>query len=159
MAGLGERLNEIHARILAGGRTASLDLFAEAAAPVTGHVMQQVSGITEDEDGTQIRWIRASVCPRCGGFKLGSAVPPHLPSCPTPTAAGVSLLASTDDVHCPACGPQSVPEADLPVVLSYVEDFRPTGTGTAPLAAVEEFVRTTCPACGGEAGRYRTEES
>jgi leucyl-tRNA synthetase len=56
-------------------------------------------------------------------------------------------------VHCPACGPQPVPEADLPVVLPYVEDFRPTGTGTAPLAAVAEFVRTECPACGGEARR------
>jgi leucyl-tRNA synthetase len=56
-------------------------------------------------------------------------------------------------VHCPACGPQPVPESELPVVLPYVEDFRPTGTGTAPLAAVEEFVRTTCPSCGGEARR------
>jgi hypothetical protein len=49
MAGLGDRLNDIHARILAGSRIASLDLFREAAAPVTGHVMQQVPGVTEDE--------------------------------------------------------------------------------------------------------------
>src|SRR5258708_33870950 len=49
MAGLGERLNEVHAQIAAGSRTASLDLFVEAAGPVTGHVMRQVPGVTEDE--------------------------------------------------------------------------------------------------------------
>jgi DNA-directed RNA polymerase specialized sigma24 family protein len=49
MAALGDRLNDIHVRILAESRTASLDLFKEAAGPVTGHIMQQVPGVTEDE--------------------------------------------------------------------------------------------------------------
>jgi leucyl-tRNA synthetase len=46
-----------------------------------------------------------------------------------------------------------VPEADLPVVLPRVEDFKPDDTGVSPLARVEEWYRTTCPRCGGEARR------
>jgi leucyl-tRNA synthetase len=56
-------------------------------------------------------------------------------------------------VHCPSCGAVGVPEAELPVLLPAVEDFRPTGTGLSPLASVESFVRTTCPRCGGPARR------
>ena len=43
-------------------------------------------------------------------------------------------------VHCKSCGPGAVPEEDLPVLLPEVDDFRPTGTGKSPLAAVEGFV-------------------
>jgi leucyl-tRNA synthetase len=56
-------------------------------------------------------------------------------------------------VECDRCGLQPVPEADLPVLLPQVDSYRPTGTGDSPLAGIPEFVRTTCPACGGEAGR------
>ncbi|MDX1577867.1 MAG: class I tRNA ligase family protein, partial [Gemmatimonadota bacterium] len=56
-------------------------------------------------------------------------------------------------IYCDACGPRAVPEEDLPVVLPYVEDFRPTATGVSPLARVEDFHVTTCPECGGEARR------
>tara|TARA_B100001123_G_scaffold369510_1_gene431211 strand:+ start:308 stop:2794 length:2487 start_codon:yes stop_codon:yes gene_type:complete len=56
-------------------------------------------------------------------------------------------------IYCDECGPQAVPEKDLPVRLPYVEDFRPTATGVSPLARVQEFYRTTCPECGGEAHR------
>src|SRR2546430_5780890 len=59
-------------------------------------------------------------------------------------------------VHCPACGAVPVPEDQLPVLLPDIaspEDVRPTGTGRSPLAAVEAFVRTSCPACGGPAER------
>ncbi|HEV8064130.1 MAG TPA: class I tRNA ligase family protein [Acidimicrobiales bacterium] len=56
-------------------------------------------------------------------------------------------------VHCQVCGPKAVPEEDLPVLLPYVEDFRPTGTGLSPLASVPEFVDTTCPGCGRPARR------
>jgi len=56
-------------------------------------------------------------------------------------------------VYCDACGPRAVPVEDLPVVLPYVEDFRPDSSGVAPLARSEAFIRTTCPACGGPATR------
>jgi len=46
-----------------------------------------------------------------------------------------------------------VPEKDLPVLLPYAENFRPTGTDKSPLATIEEFVKTRCPRCGGEARR------
>ncbi len=61
-------------------------------------------------------------------------------------------------IYCDRCGIVPVPEEDLPVVLPYVEDFRPTGTGVSPLAAVPEFVNTTCPRCGGP-GRRETDVS
>ncbi len=56
-------------------------------------------------------------------------------------------------VYCADCGTVPVPEEELPVVLPEVADFRPTGTGDSPLAAVESFVRTVCPSCGGPARR------
>jgi len=56
-------------------------------------------------------------------------------------------------VHCDACGPVAVPEEELPVVLPRVEDFKPDDSGVSPLARVEEWYRTTCPRCGGEARR------
>jgi leucyl-tRNA synthetase len=61
-------------------------------------------------------------------------------------------------IHCDGCGPVAVPEENLPVVLPEVPDFRPAGTGRSPLAAVEEFVRARCPACGGP-GRRETDVS
>ncbi|HZB95481.1 MAG TPA: leucine--tRNA ligase, partial [Herpetosiphonaceae bacterium] len=54
-------------------------------------------------------------------------------------------------IYCARCGTVPVPEAELPVLLPPVADIRPTGT--APLAAVPEFVHTTCPTCGGPAQR------
>jgi leucyl-tRNA synthetase len=56
-------------------------------------------------------------------------------------------------VYCRDCGEHPVPEDQLPVVLPDIEDFRPTGTGVAPLAASPEFMETSCPACGGPAER------
>ena len=56
-------------------------------------------------------------------------------------------------VHCDGCGAVAVPDADLPVMLPDVADFRPTGTGRSPLAAIEDWVRTSCPRCGGPARR------
>ena len=41
-----------------------------------------------------------------------------------------------------------VPEKDLPVELPHVEDYKPKGKGTSPLAAVDEFVNVKCPECG-----------
>ncbi len=54
-------------------------------------------------------------------------------------------------IHCPRCGIVPVPEDQLPVELPYDVEFRPTGE--SPLALAEDFVRTTCPQCEGEATR------
>jgi leucyl-tRNA synthetase len=56
-------------------------------------------------------------------------------------------------VHCPNDGVVAVPEAQLPVRLPDVERYEPTGTGESPLAAIDSFVKTTCPKCGGPAKR------
>ncbi len=56
-------------------------------------------------------------------------------------------------IHCDACGPVPVPEADLPVVLPRVEDFKPDESGVSPLARLKEWYRTTCPRCSREARR------
>ena len=47
-----------------------------------------------------------------------------------------------------------MPEAELPVVLPEIEDFKPRGR--PPLAQAEEWVNVPCPACGGP-GRRETE--
>lgn len=54
-------------------------------------------------------------------------------------------------IHCPACGIQPVPDAELPVVLPREVEF--TGRGQSPLARLDSFVNTTCPKCGGAARR------
>ena len=54
-------------------------------------------------------------------------------------------------IYCDTCGVVPVPEADLPVILPH--DVQITMTGGSPLARVEAFVRTTCPACRGPARR------
>jgi len=54
-------------------------------------------------------------------------------------------------IYCSKCGIIGVPDKDLPVVLPHEVKFQ-TGDGS-PLEKVEEFIRTTCPQCGGEARR------
>jgi leucyl-tRNA synthetase len=54
-------------------------------------------------------------------------------------------------IYCGKCGTVPVSEEDLPVLLPYNIDFRPTGL--SPLLYSEEFVNTTCPKCGGAAKR------
>jgi leucyl-tRNA synthetase len=56
-------------------------------------------------------------------------------------------------IYCPDHGAVPVPEDQLPVVLPYIEDFQPKGTGMAPLASDPSFVQTTCPICGKPARR------
>ncbi len=46
-------------------------------------------------------------------------------------------------VYCDACGMVPVPDDQLPVVLPDIEDYAPRGR--SPLAAAEDWVRTTCP--------------
>ncbi len=56
-------------------------------------------------------------------------------------------------VYCDACGTQPVPEAQLPVLLPDIPDFRPDDSGVSPLARHEEWYHTACPQCGGRARR------
>jgi len=59
-------------------------------------------------------------------------------------------------IFCEKCGWQAVKEEDLPVELPELENFKPTGSGVAPLGQLPNFVKTTCPKCGGE-GRRETD--
>ncbi|NOY69685.1 MAG: leucine--tRNA ligase [Deltaproteobacteria bacterium] len=54
-------------------------------------------------------------------------------------------------IFCDKCGPVPVPDEDLPVLLPEDVDL-PVGGGS-PLPNLEEFVKTTCPACGLPARR------
>ncbi len=54
-------------------------------------------------------------------------------------------------IYCDACGEVPVPETDLPVLLPYDVDFRPTGE--SPLARSPEFHEVKCPHCGAAARR------
>lgn len=56
-------------------------------------------------------------------------------------------------VHCPACGVVTVPEDQLPLTLPDVRTYEPSGTGESPLAKIDDWVKTTCPVCGGPAKR------
>jgi len=56
-------------------------------------------------------------------------------------------------VHCEDCGWVPVSDGELPVVLPVVEKYEPTDSGESPLAAIEEWVQTSCPACGEGARR------
>ncbi len=57
-------------------------------------------------------------------------------------------------VYCEHCGAVPVPQDELPVKLPDIEDYAPRGR--SPLAAAEDWVRTSCPECGGE-GRRETD--
>ena len=56
-------------------------------------------------------------------------------------------------VHCDECGWVPIPESELPLRLPEVENYEPTDTGESPLAAIHDWVHTTCPKCGGPAHR------
>ncbi len=54
-------------------------------------------------------------------------------------------------IHCESCGEVPVDEKDLPVLLPYDVEFKPTGE--SPLARSEKFVNVHCPRCGKPAKR------
>jgi leucyl-tRNA synthetase len=56
-------------------------------------------------------------------------------------------------VYCDACGTVPVPEAQLPVLLPNIPDFKPDDSGVSPLARHEEWYHTPCPQCGKQARR------
>jgi len=62
-------------------------------------------------------------------------------------------------VHCDKCGTVALPEDQLPLLLPEMADFTPAASDdpeappAPPLGKVTDWVRTTCPACGGQAAR------
>lgn len=54
-------------------------------------------------------------------------------------------------VYCKDCGIQPVREEDLPVLLP--ENVKISGKGESPLKNAPEFLKTSCPKCGGYAER------
>jgi leucyl-tRNA synthetase len=54
-------------------------------------------------------------------------------------------------IHCAACGPVPVREADLPVLLPETVDYR--GSGDNPLTRDVDFLTVDCPQCGAAARR------
>src|SRR5262249_3090652 len=54
-------------------------------------------------------------------------------------------------LYCERDGIVAVPERDLPVILP--DSVKITLSGGSPLLDVPEFLNTTCPKCGGAAGR------
>ena len=56
-------------------------------------------------------------------------------------------------IHCAECGPQPVPDEQLPVVLPDVENYKPTDTGESPLANMKIWKSVACPNCGGHGER------
>ena len=56
-------------------------------------------------------------------------------------------------VKCEKCGFVAIDEKELPLELPEVESYMPTDNGESPLAAMTDWVNTTCPCCGGPAQR------
>ena len=56
-------------------------------------------------------------------------------------------------VHCDKCGYVPLDESELPLLLPEVDSYMPTDNGESPLAAMTDWVNTTCPCCGGPAKR------
>ena len=56
-------------------------------------------------------------------------------------------------VNCEKCGWVPIPEEELPLKLPNVDSYEPTENGESPLAAMTDWVNTTCPKCGAPAKR------
>ncbi len=56
-------------------------------------------------------------------------------------------------IHCEKCGWVPLSEDQLPLLLPDVENYEPTDTGESPLSKMTDWVKTTCPKCGGPAQR------
>jgi replicative superfamily II helicase len=100
--------------------------------------------ISEDEDGRKVDWEASRICPHCGGFAAGTRPLDHARNCPRPHFDGVSVLASMDDVHCPACG--SMGARNRPILLSL------QGSAAASVAVVVNGLSNDLRRRTGEAG-------
>ncbi len=56
-------------------------------------------------------------------------------------------------VYCEKCGWVAIPDEELPLVLPEIETFEPGENGESPLAKAYDWIKTSCPKCGGEAQR------
>ena len=56
-------------------------------------------------------------------------------------------------VKCECCGWVPLPYDQLPLKLPEVKNYEPTDDGESPLAAMTDWVNTTCPKCGRPAKR------
>ena len=56
-------------------------------------------------------------------------------------------------VYCEKCGFVPLDESELPLLLPEVDSYMPTDNGESPLAAMADWVNTTCPCCKGPAKR------
>lgn len=56
-------------------------------------------------------------------------------------------------VKCEKCGYVPLDESELPLELPEVDSYMPTDNGESPIAAMTDWVNTTCPCCGGKAQR------
>lgn len=56
-------------------------------------------------------------------------------------------------IYCEHCGYVPLSESELPLRLPEVTSYEPTGDGDSPLAALDSWVNTKCPKCGGDAKR------
>ena len=56
-------------------------------------------------------------------------------------------------VHCDKCGWVPLPYSELPLKLPEIEDLEPTDDGSSALARATDWIKTTCPKCGGPANR------
>ncbi|KAI0100782.1 hypothetical protein GGR51DRAFT_344713 [Nemania sp. FL0031] len=56
-------------------------------------------------------------------------------------------------IHCETCGPQPVPDDQLPVELPKVDHHWAGGQAGNPLESVKDWVNTSCPKCHGPAKR------
>jgi leucyl-tRNA synthetase len=56
-------------------------------------------------------------------------------------------------LYCDSCGTLPVPEDQLPVILPFLENYKPDASGISPLARHEDWYLVDCPSCGGRATR------
>lgn len=56
-------------------------------------------------------------------------------------------------VHCAHCGFVPLPYSELPLILPEIDDYKPSDDGSSALARAKDWIKTTCPKCGGAAER------
>ncbi len=128
-----------------GGVTLALPLDFERDRPTLfmAEPARLVDPVNEDEDGNKVTWAASRLCSYCGGFASGARPVAHLRNCPRANFDGVEVLASTDNVHCPACGSQGA--RNRPVLLAL------KGSAAASVAVITQGLSDELRARSGEA--------